>query len=86
MSKLTTDYINKKILENQSYIRITYYELRVKYNFSEKEVDDFIVENRPYLEDKGYNVYLTGSRFNYQNADRVVESNEIMIAIKDNKI
>lgn len=82
MSKLTTDYIDKKILENENYIRITYYELRVKMNLSEKEVDDFIISNRAYLEDMDYDVYLTGSKFVYENANRTVQDNEIMIAIK----
>ena len=35
------------------------------------------------IENKGYNVYFTGVRFVYQNANRLVQPNELMIAIKE---
>ena len=33
------NYINKKLEENENYIRYTFYELRIKNNLSEEEVD-----------------------------------------------
>ncbi len=82
MSKLPENYIENKISECGNYIRISYYELRVKYDLTKKEADDFIIENRLKLESNGYDVYLPGARFYYDNADRIVEMNEILIAIK----
>lgn len=35
------------------------------------------------LEEKGYNVYFTGSKFVYENANSTVQDNELMIAIKE---
>lgn len=77
------DYIDKKIFENENYIRYTFYELRVKNNLSEEEVDEFLRINRDYFENKGYKVYFTGAKFEYKNAKMTVQPNELMIAIKD---
>ena len=40
--KFVDDYIQKKLSENENYIRYTFYELRVKNNLSEDEVDKFL--------------------------------------------
>ncbi len=79
----TINYINKKIEENENYIKYTFYELRVKNNLSEKELDKFLKINKDYFENKNYNVYFTGAKFVYQNANRMVQPNELMIAIKE---
>ena len=81
--QFVTDYINKKINENPNYIRYTFYELRVKNNLSEEDVDEFLRINRDYFENNGYKVYFTNARFTYENADRMVQPNELMIAIKE---
>ena len=78
-----TDYIDKKVKENNNFIRYTFYELRVKNNLSENEVDEFLRINKDYFENKGYNVYFTGAKFEYNNAKRTVQDNELMIAIKE---
>lgn len=83
LKQFTINLINEKELENSDYIRYTFYELRVKYNRSEKEVDEILEINKNYFENKGYNVYFTGARFVYQNANRLVQPNELMIAIKE---
>ena len=79
----TLNYISAKLKENYKFIRYTFYELRVKNNLSEEEVDEFLKINKSYLEDKGYNVYFTGAKFVYENANRTVQDNELMIAIKE---
>ena len=78
-----TDYIDKKVKENKNFIRYTFYELRVKNNLSEEDVDEFLRINRDYFENKGYKVYFTNARFTYQNANRLVQPNELMKAIKE---
>lgn len=79
------DYIDKKIEENENYIRYTFYELRVKNNLSEEDLEIFLKINKDYFENKGYHVYFTGAKFTYENANRMVQPNELMIAIKENK-
>ena len=81
------NYINNKLAETSdiNYIRYTFYELRVKNNLSEKDLDKFLEINKNYFENKGYSVYFTGARFTYKNANMTVQPNEIMIAVKKNK-
>ena len=78
--------INNKLIEDDKFIRYTFYELRVKNNLSEEDVDKFLELNKVYLEKKGYNVYFTGAKYTYQNANRTVQDNELMIAIKEQEI
>ena len=81
--QFVNDYIQKKLLENENYIRYTIYELRIKSNLSEDEVDKFLELNKNYLEKKGFQVFFTGAKFTYENANRTVQPNELMIAIKE---
>ena len=41
-TEFVTNYIDKKLNENDNFIRYTFYELRVKNNLSEEEVDEFL--------------------------------------------
>ena len=79
------NYINSKIAESNdvNYIRYTFYELRVKNNLSENDVDKFLEINKNYFENKGYSVYFTGAKFTYKNANITVQPNELMIAVKE---
>ena len=79
------NYINKKLAETSdiNYIRYIFYELRVKNNLSESDLDKFLEINKNYFENKGYSVYFTGARFTYKNANITVQPNEIMIAVKE---
>lgn len=77
------NFIELKEKENENYIRYSYYELKVKHDLNEKEIDEVLKISRDYFENKGYKVYFTNAEFEYQNARRKVESNELMIAIKD---
>ena len=72
-----------KLNQNKDYIRYTYYELKVKYNLSDNELDRFLVLIRAKLENENYNVYFTDAKFVYDNANRTVQPNEILIAIKE---
>lgn len=76
-------YIEKKIAKDEDYIRYSYFDLRVTENLSEGEVNDFLRYSKKELEKKGYNVFFTGARFNYNGANRIVETNEYMVATKE---
>ena len=77
-----TEYIDKKIEENSEFIRYTFYELRVKNNLSEQDIEEFLDINKDYFENKGYKVYFTGDIYIYNNQTKTVEQNELMVAIK----
>ena len=38
------------------------------------------------MENLGYKVYFTGAKYNYKGEEKVVESNEYLVAIKDSEI
>lgn len=77
-----TEYVNEKLKQNENEIVITFYELRVKHNLSEEETDEFLRYVKIRLENMGYNVYFTGAKIKGENGERVVQSNELMVAIK----
>lgn len=81
--EFVNNYIDKKLSENEKFIRYTYYELRVKNNLSEDDVDEFLRLNKTYFENKNYNVYFTNAKYYYKGTTKIVEPNELMIAIKE---
>ena len=76
-----TDFLDKKIQENNNYIRITFYELRIEYDLSEQETEDFIKLANNRLTNLGYEVYTNEKDKNSKN-DIILEDNELVIAIK----
>lgn len=76
-------YLENKLRENEEYIVCTFYDLRVKHNLSDDDVDKFLEWSRNKLQNMGYKVFFTGAKFVYQNANRTVQDNELMIAIKE---
>ena len=79
------EYLMNKIDENEKIIRCTFYEIRVKLNISENDETEFLKFARIRLENLGYRVYFTGAKFTYENANRTVQPNELIIAIKDER-
>lgn len=83
---MNTDYVGRyieyKLLENEEEIRITFYELRVKENLTEIETDEFLQLCKNKLENMQYNVYFTGETFTHKQCNRMVQPNELLIAIK----
>ena len=77
------DLIHKKELENPDFIRYTFYELKVKEDKNDDEVNKILRISRDYFENKGYKVYFTGARYEYKGALQNVQSNELMIAFKE---
>lgn len=83
--KLIEHTLFDKINKNEDFIRYSFYELRVKYNLTEYETEKFLelLRNRLfYLE---YKTYMLGDRYYYNNKEKVVEDNELLIAIKVKK-
>lgn len=82
-TQFVENLINEKMAANENEIIFTFYELRVKYNLSEEQVDEFLILSRTRLENIDYKVYFTGAKFTYKNANRTVQDNELMIAVKE---
>ena len=81
--KFVTEYIDKKLEENKNFVRYTFYELRVKNNLSEEDVEEFLDVNKDYFENKNYKVFFTGEEYEYKGTKNKVEQNELMVAIKE---
>lgn len=75
-------YLNYKLDENADFILLTFYELRVKLNLSQADTNEFINLSAIRLKNIGYNVYFTGQEYLYNNENKFVKSNELLVAIK----
>ena len=80
--KFITDYIDDKIKKDENKIVFTFYEIRIKLDLSEEDTDEFLKLSRTRLENLGYKVYFTGAKYTYNNANMIVQPNELMVAIK----
>lgn len=83
LEKFTLNLINKKLEENSEFIRYTFYELKVKNNLTDEEMNNVLQISKMFLKNRKYRVYFTDEKFEYQNAIRKVQSNEMLIAIKE---
>lgn len=77
-----TDYLDKKIEENENYIVCTFYDLRVRNGLTELEVNKFLELSKIRLENMDYQVYFTGAKYMYNYTKMTVQDNEYMVAIK----
>lgn len=78
-----TEYLDNKIEKNENIIEVTFFEVRVKMNLSEEETQEFLRLCKTRLENLGYQVFFTGARYNYGGKSKIVEINNLMVAIKE---
>ena len=83
IKELCTRLLDNKMAKNESFIRFTFYELRIKNNLSEEETDEFLRLCMTYLENKNYEVYVGNTRYCYNNATQNVQPNELLVAFKN---
>ena len=76
-----TKIIKDKLKTNDDIIKFTYFEVRIKYNLNKKETEEFLKAVKNTLKNKGYKVYLEGETYEYLGSKKVVENNELMVAI-----
>lgn len=76
------NFIKTKESTNKNYIEYSYYEVKVKANLTEEEIDELLRVSRDYFQNKNYNVYFTNAEFEWNGQKRKVETNDYMIAIK----
>ena len=77
-----SNYLDKKILDNNEIIKITFYELRVQFNLSAQETNWFLWLAKNKYENMGYKVYMSGEKYEFNNIVKEVQTNELLIAIK----
>ena len=84
LKKFILNFIKAKEKEspNKEYIEYSYYELKVKENLTEEEIDELLRVSRDYFQNKNYNVYFTNAEFEYNGQKRKVETNDYMVAVK----
>lgn len=61
--KFIFSFIESKQKENPEFIRYSYYELNIKYNLTNEEIDQVLKVSRDYFENKNYKVYFTNARY-----------------------
>ena len=85
MKSMTTQYVEDywKDKIGGDCVVCTFYDLRIAHNLSESEVDEFLQLSRKKLENNGYDVYFTGAKYKYHGVEKVVETNQYIVAIKD---
>lgn len=81
--EFVTEYLDKKISENQNFIRCTYYDFLVKNKRMNKEKYDFLNFARIRLNNMNYKVYTEGQKYEYNGQIKEVQINELLIAIKE---
>lgn len=77
------NFINSKMNVNKNEIIFSFYELRVKHNLTEEQVDEFLSLCKTRLENLDYQVFFTGAKFTYKGQKKVVQDNELLVAIKE---
>lgn len=83
---VNTTLIDKKI-NDTNYIRYTFYEVNIKYpqkyGMEKQDIGMFLQLLRTKLKNDNYYVYSEGQKFEYNNAKMTVQSNEVLVAIKE---
>ena len=77
-----TNYINKKIEQNEDIIIIKYYELKIKEGLSEVEIKYFLDKSKQRLINLGYKIYEEGETYQINGKSYLIENNIYYVAIK----
>ena len=80
--KTVDSYLNYKLDENDNYILLSFYELRVKLGLSQIDTNEFLNLSAIRLKNIGYDVYFTGQEYDFNSEHRIVKDNELLVAIK----
>lgn len=78
-----TMIIEEKRNKNENKIIFTYYEMRVKHNLSSQDLEKVLQLITNYLFNNGYSIYKEKEEYKYQGKLCKVESNEVLVAIKN---
>lgn len=77
------NYLKYKLETESDIIICTYYEMKFEMNISKKDENTFLKIARKEFEKRGYDVYFTNAKYKYDNRQKVVNTNEALVAIKN---
>lgn len=77
------DMINQKMTQDEECVVFTFYELRVKSNLSTEDAQIAIHLAKQKLENNNYKVYTTGDEYIFKGENKVVQNNQLLVAIKE---
>ena len=75
--------LSDKIKEDENKVIISFYELKIKRNLNKQDTFDALHTISEELIKNNYKVYRTNQKYTYNNKEYIVESNELMIGIKN---
>ena len=75
--------LSDKIKENENKVIISFYELKIKRNLNKQDTFDALHTISEELIKSNYKVYRTNQKYKYNKKEYIVESNELMIGIKN---
>ncbi len=84
--KFVENFVNVKIAKNSDIVKFSYFEIKIKMNMDEVDIDRFLKCSKIILEDQGYQVYQLGEKYNFEGEQRKVEDNEFLVAIPNNTV
>ena len=84
--KFVENFVNVKITKNNDIVKFSYFEIKIKMNIDEEDIDRFLKCSKIILEDQGYQVYQLGEKYNFEGEQRKVEDNEFLVAIPNNTV
>ena len=80
-----TNYIDKKIRENENIIVITFHELKVQENLSEQQIEYFLDKSKIRLTNLDYKIYEEGDTYTLEGETHLIENNIYYVAMKNEK-
>ena len=84
--KFVENFVNVKITKNNDIVKFSYFEIKIKMNMDEEDIDRFLKCSKIILEDQGYQVYQLCEKYNFEGEQRKVEDNEFLVAIPNNTV
>ena len=84
--KFVENFVNVKITKNNDIVKFSYFEIKIKMNMDEEDIDRFLKCSKIFLDDQGYQVYHLGEKYTFEGEQRKVEDNEFLVAIPNNTV
>ncbi len=78
-----TEFVDNKIDKDSSKIVIGFYELKVRRNLTDADVLNALYLISTRLMNLGYKVYKTNEKYTFKDKEYEVQSNELLVAIKE---
>lgn len=78
-----TNFIDKKIEENENIVVVKFYDLKVKEGLAEDQIEYFLDKSKKRLVNLGYKIYEQGETYSVNGKTETIENNIYYVAIKE---